>query len=56
PARRKDRIFYVEPSLEYQLNDQFRFGVFYRYAKNDSNGPTFGYEQNQVGIDMNYDF
>ncbi|MBK1828216.1 outer membrane beta-barrel protein [Haloferula rosea] len=56
PARRKDNIFYLRPSLEYQLTDQFRASVFYRYEKNDSSGPTFGYKQNQIGVDMTYDF
>lgn len=56
PARRKDKIFYIQPSLDYQLSEQLRFGVFYRYARNDSSGPAFGYKQNQVGVDMTYDF
>lgn len=56
PARRRDKIFYLRPSLEYQLNDDFRCALFYRYERNDSSGPTFGYKQNQVGLDMTYDF
>jgi len=55
-ARRRDKIFFLRPSLEYQLNDQFRCGLFYRYEKNDSSGPAFGYKQNQIGVDMTYDF
>lgn len=56
PASRRDKIFYLRPSLEYELTDQFRFGLFYSYEKNNSNGPLFGYKHNQVGVDMTYDF
>lgn len=53
---REDGIFFIRPSLEYQLNDRFRFGVFYRYEQNDSNAAAFGYDVNRFGVDAELDF
>ncbi|BCX47076.1 hypothetical protein HAHE_09840 [Haloferula helveola] len=55
-AGREDDIFFIQPSLDYQVNEHFRMGIFYRYSRNDSNGAAFGYDANQFGINASYDF
>ena len=56
PAARKDQILFVRPALEYQLNDRFRAGFFYQYSSNRSNQAGFGYDDNQVGVRLDYQF
>lgn len=53
---REDGIFFIRPSIEYQLTDRFRIGAFYRYEQNDSNVFAFGYDVNQFGVDAELDF
>ncbi len=53
---RDDGIFYIRPSVEYQVNDRFRMGAFYRYESNDSNQAGFGYDVNRFGVDAELDF
>ncbi len=53
---RDDAIFYIRPSVEYQVTDHFRVGAYYRYESNDSNGAGFGYDVNRFGVDAELDF
>jgi hypothetical protein len=56
PAGRIDKILFVRPALEYELNDRFKAGLFYQYSRNDSNRPGFGYDDHQVGVQFDYQF
>lgn len=55
-AGRSDGIVFVQPSLTYSLTERFRLGAYYRYERNDSNTAAFGYDNHQIGLDLNYDF
>jgi len=56
PAGRVDKILFVRPALEYELNDRFKAGLFYQYSRNTSNQPGFGYDDHQAGIQFQYQF
>src|SRR5690606_38423081 len=47
-AGRRDEVVFVRPALEYQLSEDFRIGAGYRYERNASNQPGFGYDQHQL--------
>lgn len=53
---RKDKFWFVRPTLEYQANDDLEFSLFYSISDNSSSFPDFGYDQNVAGIEMNYRF
>nr|WP_246418003.1 outer membrane beta-barrel protein [Haloferula luteola] len=55
-AGRRDEVMFVRPSVEYSVSDDFRVGVGYRYERNTSNNNTYGYDNHQVGVELQYDF
>lgn len=55
-AARDDAVFFIQPGVEYRVNEHLRLGAFYRYERNDSNAAAFGYDVNRVGIDASYEF
>jgi hypothetical protein len=56
PAGREDKIHFIRPALEYRVTDDFSMGLFYRYARNRSNNPAFGYENHSAGIEAGFRF
>ncbi|MES2441095.1 MAG: hypothetical protein V4584_18680 [Verrucomicrobiota bacterium] len=55
-AGRKDRIWFVRPALECQINDKLDLSIFYRVSDNRSTESDFGYGQRMAGIELNYKF
>ena len=55
-ANRGDEVVFVRPSLEYSVTDDFRVGVRYRYERNASSAANFGYDNHQIGVDLEYEF
>lgn len=55
-AGRKDKIFFVRPSVEYEVNDRFSTAFYYQFAQDKSNQRGFGYTNHQVGVSAAYDF
>ncbi|WP_353568009.1 outer membrane beta-barrel protein [Haloferula sargassicola] len=55
-ANRSDEVIFVRPALEYSVTDDFRVGAFYRYERNSSNNVAFGYDNHQLGVDLEYEF
>lgn len=53
---REDRILFITPSLEYQLTEHLRSGIFFRYSKDRSNDEGFGYQAKVVGLQLRYEF
>lgn len=55
-ARRKDKIWFVRPSLEYKFNDKCNLSLFYRMSDDSSSDPDFGYRQQIIGLGLDYQF
>lgn len=53
---RKDKMWFVKPSLEYQVNDNLGVSLFYRISDNSSTSGDFGYDQKTGGVELNYRF
>lgn len=55
-AGRKDRIWFVRPSLGYSFNKNLDLEIFYRAADNSSTSKDFGYADRMTGLQLNYKF
>jgi hypothetical protein len=55
-AGRKDEIYFVRPSVGYEVNDRFRTSFYYQFSKDKSNLAGFGYTNHEVGVSAAYDF
>lgn len=53
---RKDKMWFVKPSLQYKISDDCDVSVFYRVSDNSSTDDSFGYDQKMAGIELNYKF
>ncbi len=53
---RKDKMWFVKPSLQYKISDDCDVSVFYRVSDNSSTDRDFGYDQKMAGIELNYKF
>ncbi|RYD18905.1 MAG: hypothetical protein EOP88_20920 [Verrucomicrobiaceae bacterium] len=53
---RKDKMWFVKPSLQYKISDNSDVSVFYRVSDNSSTDRDFGYDQKMAGIELNYKF
>ena len=53
---RKDEIWFLRPAVVYQLNEKSDLAVFWRVSEDDSNAPGFGYDNQTVGVEFNYQF
>ena len=53
---RRDKIWFVRPSLEYKITDALDVSLFYRISENRSTAREFGYDQNMAGIELRYQF
>ncbi len=53
---RNDRQWFLRPSLDYKLTDEFSASLFYRVGRNTSTASDFGYNQNLIGVEVNYEF
>lgn len=53
---REDVITYIRPSLRYVLGEDAELVFLYQWSKNDSTDPGFGYDNQQLGLSMNYRF
>ncbi|MEM7144036.1 MAG: outer membrane beta-barrel protein [Verrucomicrobiota bacterium] len=53
---RRDKVFYVRPSLAYSLREWMTFELFYRYEEDDSNFADFDYDNNQFGAQIRMEF
>ena len=53
---RDDSIWFVRPALVRRLGEESDLSFFYRISDNDSNDPSFGYEQQMLGIELNHKF
>ena len=53
---REDTIYYVRPSVRYRFGEDSELVLLYQWSKNDSTDSDFGYDNQQLGISMNYRF
>jgi hypothetical protein len=53
---RNDRIWFVRPALVYRIGGESDLSFFYRVSDNSSTEPTFGYEQQMIGLELNHKF
>lgn len=53
---REDFISFFRPSVRYVLSEDAQLVFLYQWSKNDSNDPTFSFDNNQFGVSMNYRF
>lgn len=53
---RKDKIWFIRPSLDYRLNDEASISLFYRASDNSSTNSDFGYRQQLFGVALDYQF
>lgn len=53
---REDVITFVRPSLRYALNEDSELVLVYQWSRSDSTDPDFGYDNQQLGVSMNYRF
>jgi hypothetical protein len=53
---RKDKMWFVKPSLQYKISADSDVSLFYRVSDNSSTEDDFGYDQKMVGIELNYKF
>lgn len=51
-----DRLWFVQPSIEYRFTEQLGLEIFYRVASNNSNRAGFGYDQQTAGILLDHKF
>ncbi len=52
----KDETWTGSAALDYLMQDKYRFGVYYRYAKRYSTKPMYEYENNVLGCSFTIDF
>ncbi|MBK1882382.1 outer membrane beta-barrel protein [Luteolibacter pohnpeiensis] len=55
-AGRRDESWFLRPAVEYRFTDSFGLEAFYRIADSSSTKDGFGYEQNVVGVRLDYEF
>ena len=53
---RRDTITFVRPSLRYSFGEDSEIVVLYQWSQNDSTDSQFGYDNQQLGVSMNYRF
>ena len=53
---REDTISFFRPSLSYAFNEDTEIVLLYQWTENDSSDALFGFENQQLGISMNYSF
>jgi len=55
-AGRKDKIWYIRPSLGYTIKKDLDLSIFYRASDNSSTSRDFGYADRMAGVELNYRF
>jgi len=55
-GNREDRMWFIKPSLEYKISEKVDVQAFYRASKNSSTSEDLGYDQNLIGLELNYQF
>lgn len=55
-AGRSDEVIFVRPALQYSISEDFRLGTYYRYERNASTAAAFGYDNHQMGVELEYEF
>ena len=53
---RKDRIWFVRPSLNYRYSDVIDVSLFFQASDDNSTDDYFGYDEAMTGIELNYKF
>lgn len=53
---RKDRIWFVRPSLNYRFSDVIDVSLFFQASDDNSTDDYFGYDEAMTGIELNYKF
>lgn len=53
---REDEIVYLRPTLAYEFGDGSQILFLYQWSQNDSTSPEFGYDNQQFGVSVNYNF
>ena len=53
---RKDAIWFIRPSIQYNLTEALDVSVFYRASNDTSTAKDFGYSQRLAGIELTYKF
>lgn len=53
---RRDNYVFVRTGLDYTLNDNWSFGVFYTFRNNDSSLDRYTFAAHQVGLSVDYRF
>jgi hypothetical protein len=56
PSPRQDNVFYVNPSVQFRINDYSKIELFYNYRQNDSNNYSRAFTDNQVGIRASFTY
>lgn len=52
----RDDLWFVRPSIEYRFTEQLGLEVFCRFSGNDSSRSGFGYDQQNAGVSLQYQF
>lgn len=55
-ASRKDRIWFVRPTLNYRFSDEFDMSLFFQASEDDSTDDDFRYDEAMTGVELNYKF
>lgn len=53
---RKDRIWFVRPTLNYRFSDEFDVSLFFQASDDNSTDDDFGYDEAMTGVGLNYKF
>jgi uncharacterized protein (PEP-CTERM system associated) len=55
-ASRKDRIWFVRPTLNYRFSDKFDMSLFFQASEDDSTDDDFRYDEAMTGVELSYKF
>ncbi len=55
-ASRKDRIWFVRPTLNYRFSDEFDISLFFQASEDNSTDDDFRYDEAMTGVELNYQF
>lgn len=53
---REDTIVFFRPSLRYAFGEESELVFLYQWSQNDSTDPEFGFDNQQLGVSLNYRF
>lgn len=53
---REDNFFYINPAIQFRVNDYAKIELFYNYRQNDSNNYSRAFTDNQTGIRVSFTY